>query len=64
MLILQDRLSVMGEMINNIAHQWNQPLNTLGLIVQQLPFYQDSGTLTTELLNENTSNSRCEFNSL
>jgi len=54
MLILQDRLSVMGEMINNIAQQWNQPLNTLGLIVQQLPFYHDSGTLTTELLSENT----------
>ena len=54
MLILQDRLSVMGEMINNIAHQWNQPLNTLGLIVQQLPFYHETGTLTTGLLNENT----------
>ena len=54
MLILQDRLSVMGEMINNIAHQWNQPLNALGLIVQQLPFYHETGTLTTELLNENT----------
>ena len=54
MLILQDRLSIMGEMINNIAHQWNQPLNTLGLIVQQLPFYHETGTLTTELLNEST----------
>jgi len=54
MLILQDRLSVMGEMINNIAHQWNQPLNTLGLVVQQLPLYHESGTLTTELLNETT----------
>lgn len=54
MLIIQDRLSIMGEMINNIAHQWNQPLNTLGLIVQQLPFYHKTGTLTTELLNENT----------
>jgi len=54
MLILQDRLSVMGEMIHNIAHQWNQPLNALGLIVQQLPFYHETGTLTGELLNENT----------
>ena len=54
MLILQDRLSVMGEMINNIAHQWNQPLNTLGLVVQQLPLYYESETLTRELLNDST----------
>jgi hypothetical protein len=54
MLILQDRLSVMGEMIGNIAHQWNQPLNALALIVQQLPFFHESGILTSELLEENT----------
>jgi signal transduction histidine kinase len=54
MLILQDRLSVMGEMINNIAHQWNQPLNTLGLIVQQLPIYYESETVTRKLVNEST----------
>jgi PAS domain S-box-containing protein len=54
MLILQDRLSVMGEMINNIAHQWNQPLNALGLIVQQLPFYYESETLTIDVLKQNT----------
>ena len=52
MLIQQSRLAAMGEMIGNIAHQWRQPLNNLGLIIQQLPLFHDSGELTGKLLEE------------
>jgi PAS domain S-box-containing protein len=57
MLILQDRQAVMGEMINNIAHQWRQPLNALGLLNQQFPLFYDSAEFSKEFFEENTGKS-------
>jgi C4-dicarboxylate-specific signal transduction histidine kinase len=57
MLIAQGRMAAMGEMIHNIAHQWRQPLNVLGLHIQLLHFYHENSELTGELLEENTRKS-------
>ncbi len=52
LLIQQSRLAAMGEMVHNIAHQWRQPLNTLGLITQNLRYDFRDGLLTNELMDE------------
>jgi C4-dicarboxylate-specific signal transduction histidine kinase len=55
-LIQQGRLAAMGEMVNNIAHQWRQPLNNIGLIIQNLQFSYNAGTLTREEMDQEISN--------
>ena len=57
LLLQQSRLAAMGETINNIAHQWRQPLNTLGLSIQSLKMFHDHGEFTTEILDQNVSHS-------
>ncbi len=53
-LMMQSRQAAMGEMIGNIAHQWRQPLNTLGLMIQTLPIMQEMGELDGQVV-ENTA---------
>jgi signal transduction histidine kinase len=53
LLIIQSRHAAMGEMISNIAHQWRQPLNMLGLLSQELLMTHRAGRFSQELIEAN-----------
>lgn len=57
LLIQQSRHAAMGEMIGNIAHQWRQPLNTLGLFTQRLGLFYDSPDFTKDFLDTSVAKS-------
>jgi PAS domain S-box-containing protein len=48
MLIQQNRQAALGEMLDHIAHQWKQPLNSISLIVQDLGETASDEELTDE----------------
>jgi PAS domain S-box-containing protein len=55
LLIQQSRLAAMGEMIGNIAHQWRQPLNALGLILFNIKDAYQFNTLDATYLDQAVS---------
>ena len=48
----QARLAQMGEMIGNIAHQWKQPLNELGLILSSFEIATLQNRLNDEFIKD------------
>jgi signal transduction histidine kinase len=53
-LMQQSRQAAMGEMIGNIAHQWRQPLNAVGLLVQDLTLSYEYGNFSRAYLESST----------
>jgi PAS domain S-box-containing protein len=51
LMLLQSRQAAMGEMIGNIAHQWRQPLNAIGLMVYDLTDAFRFGELTLDYVD-------------
>ncbi|MBU0720512.1 PAS domain S-box protein [bacterium] len=52
MLLQQSKFAAMGEMLSAIAHQWRQPLNSIGLIIQDLVSAEKYGELNSEYLQK------------
>ena len=52
MLQEQSKLAAMGEMIGAIAHQWRQPLNALGLSIQNLEYDFNDGHVDKAFIKE------------
>ena len=58
LLIQQSRMAAMGEMIGNIAHQWRQPLNALGLLLYNIKDAYRFNTLDAEYLEQAVADGR------
>ncbi len=50
LLLQQSKLTALGEMISAIAHQWRQPLNALGIMIQDVKIAKKFGELTDEYI--------------
>jgi PAS domain S-box-containing protein len=51
-LIQQNRQAALGETLEHILHQWKQPLNTIGLLIQLLQSEHAKGGLSDDYVNE------------
>ncbi len=55
LLVQQSKMSAMGEMIGAIAHQWRQPLNALGIVVQDFKVAYQLDELNSEYVDRMNS---------
>ena len=61
-LIQQSKLAAMGEMIGAIAHQWRQPLNALGLLIQDVQDAYDFDELNDAYIADMVRKSMTQVN--
>ena len=54
-MIQQSKLAAMGEMIGAIAHQWRQPLNAVGLILQDIEDAYHYGEIDAHYIEKNVN---------
>ena len=52
LLMQKSKMASMGEMLENIAHQWRQPLSTISTAASGVQMQKEMGILSDEFLNE------------
>jgi len=52
MMIRQSKMAAMGEILENIAHQWRQPLSTISTASTGVKLQSEHGILTNEILQD------------
>ena len=62
MLVQQSKLAAMGEMMNAIAHQWRQPLNITGLLVQDIEEAYSFGELDITYIRKFVKDAMTQLN--
>ncbi|MBF0456384.1 MAG: response regulator [Nitrospirae bacterium] len=62
LLIHQSKLVSMGEMMVAISHQWRQPLNVIGLLVQDLEEAYEFGEISRDYVTDMTRDSMAQLN--
>ncbi|MBF0345068.1 MAG: hybrid sensor histidine kinase/response regulator [Nitrospirae bacterium] len=50
--VFKIRLSAINELFKNIAHHWRNPLNEVGLLIQNIEYAYDEGSLDKKFLGE------------
>ena len=54
LLSQQSKMAAVGEMMNNISHQWKQPLSTINVLVQNVEVARDLGDENIDQLMQTT----------
>jgi len=61
LLVHQSKLASMGELLGNIAHQWRQPLTSIGYSLMNLKAAQESGELESVYLKRKIDEAQAQL---
>ncbi len=62
LIVKNSRLAALGELINNIAHQWRQPLNAIAIMVQDIKSSYKLEGLSEAYINKMVDTSMSQIN--